>query len=79
VRSSGYAALETTPEAARRWGEHMREAFSHSLLQEADSWYMGANVPGKKRELLYYPNTQAFLRACREEAANGYPGFEFGG
>jgi len=77
TRASGYATLEATPEAAERWGEHMRATFSQTLLYQADSWYMGANIPGKKRELLYYPNTHGYLGACREEAAAGYPGFKF--
>jgi cyclohexanone monooxygenase len=76
VRDSGHSRIEATAEAARVWGEHMREEFSDSLLHEADSWYVGANVPGKKRELLYYANTQKYLKLCHDVASAGYRGFQ---
>ncbi len=78
VRDSGYTRIEATPQAARVWGEHMREEFADSLLHLADSWYVGANVPGKQRELLYYANTQKYLKLCRDVATNGYRGFQIG-
>lgn len=78
VRREGFSRFEATTHAAQVWGEHMREEFASSLLHLADSWYVGANVPGKKRELLYYANTQKYLKLCRDVAVNGYRGFQFG-
>lgn len=77
LRERNQQVFETTDNAAIAWGDHMREAFSDSLLHLADSWYVGANVPGKKRELLYYANTLKYLSLCDEVAANGYSGFRF--
>jgi cyclohexanone monooxygenase len=47
-----------------------------TLFPKADSWYMGANIPGKPREMLMYPGglpryLETF-QACRER---GYEGF----
>ena len=40
------------------------------------SWYMGANIPGKPRELLNYPGgVPMYLQMCKASAANGYEGF----
>ena len=36
---------------------------------------MGANVPGKHRQLLYHFGVQEYLNFCRESAAKGYSGF----
>ena len=36
---------------------------------------MGANIPGKHRQLLNYPGLQEYLAFCRESAENGYAGF----
>jgi cyclohexanone monooxygenase len=50
-----------------------------TLFPRADSWYMGANVPGKRREMLNWPGgLQLYLAACRESAAAGYQGFVLG-
>jgi cyclohexanone monooxygenase len=56
----------------------MRAEFSASLLHQADSWYVGANVPGKARELLYYANAQKYLREIRAAAQADYAGFRIG-
>jgi cyclohexanone monooxygenase len=76
LRHNGLSRIEATPEAERAWGEHMAELAEATLFPEATSWYMGANIPGKKRELLLYPGgLPAYLVKCREAAEHGYAGF----
>jgi cyclohexanone monooxygenase len=76
LRRKGLRRIEATPSAERAWGEHMAELTGATLFPEAASWYMGANVPGKKRELLLYPGgLPAYLARCRETAERGYVGF----
>jgi cyclohexanone monooxygenase len=42
----------------------------------ADSWFMGANTPGKKRTfLLYAGGSPAYRQKCEEVAVKGYEGF----
>jgi len=46
------------------------------LRTKADSWFVGANIPGKARVLLGSPDSAPVARAKRAQvAANGYEGF----
>ncbi len=57
--------------------QHVAEVGSMTLFPKADSWYMGANVPGKPRVFLpYIGGVGAFREKCDEVAADGYEGFE---
>jgi cyclohexanone monooxygenase len=75
LRQHGVTRLEATGEAADAWGRHIDEIAARTLLRLADSWYMGANIPGKRRQLLYHPGVQEYLAHCRDSAARGYAGF----
>ena len=56
--------------------EHANELGSLTLLSDAKSWFMGSNIPGKKRAILLYANTApAYRQKCAEVAAKGYEGF----
>jgi cyclohexanone monooxygenase len=47
-----------------------------TLFPLANSWYMGANVPGKARIFMpYIGGFPAYQKKCAEVAANGYEGF----
>lgn len=78
LHETGYSRIEATPDAADAWNRHMDEVAAQSLLPLADSWYMGANVPGKPRQLLHHPGVQEYLAFCRDSAAKGYEGFVIG-
>jgi cation diffusion facilitator CzcD-associated flavoprotein CzcO len=76
LRENGYAQIEATAEAEDAWVEHVAEVGSLTLFPKADSWYMGANVPGKPRVFLpYVGGVGLFRQKCDEVAANGYEGF----
>ena len=80
LRDGGHARIEAKTDAETAWREQVEFIASLSLFPRADSWYMGANVPGKRREMLNWPGgLQLYLEQCREEAQNGYPGFDLGG
>ncbi len=56
--------------------QHVAEVGSITLFPQADSWYMGANVPGKPRVFLpYIGGVGVFRQMCDEVATNGYEGF----
>ena len=76
MRDNGVTRVEATDAAAEAWSEHIREIAAGSLLPQADSWYMGANVPGKRRELLFHPGVPDYMKRCNAIAAKGYDGFE---
>lgn len=72
----GLTRVEATPEAEAAWREQVHGIASMTLFPRADSWYMGANIPGKPREMLNWPGgLQLYLTACRDAAADGYRGF----
>jgi len=76
VREKNFQRIVPTPEAEEAWVEHANELGSHTLLSDAKSWFMGSNIPGKKRAILLYANTApAYRQKCAEVAAKGYEGF----
>ncbi|BCR91442.1 flavin-containing monooxygenase [Aspergillus chevalieri] len=54
MKERGVESIEPTQAAAEQWREHVLVASTYTLLPKADSWYMGANIPGKRREPLIY-------------------------
>ena len=76
MREKGYSSIAPTPEAEQAWVEHAAELASLTLLSDAKSWFMGSNIPGKKRALLLYANSAPNYRAkVAEVAAKDYEGF----
>ena len=75
MRDNGYTRIDTDPAAEQRWGEHVNATANRTLFPKANSWYMGANVPGKTRMfMLYVQKIGIYRRECDEIAAKGYEG-----
>jgi cyclohexanone monooxygenase len=69
-------AIEATPEAEEGWVAHVNEVANMTLYPQANSWYLGANVPGKPRVFMPYPGGVGIYRdLCNAVAAKGYEGF----
>jgi hypothetical protein len=52
--------------------QHSQDCAAITLFPSADSWYMGANVPGKPRVFLpYVGGVDAYRKACDEVVARG--------
>jgi cation diffusion facilitator CzcD-associated flavoprotein CzcO len=76
MRRQGATRIEATEEAEEAWVDHVRQVAEGTLYPLANSWYLGANIPGKKR--VFMPYVGGFLpyrQRCDEVAANGYEGF----
>jgi len=76
----GAATIEATPEAEEEWVAHNQELANGTLFPTADTWYMGANIPGKPR--VFMPNLDfvgPYRAKCDDIAASDYPGFAFSG
>ncbi|MCZ8381259.1 NAD(P)/FAD-dependent oxidoreductase [Mycobacterium sp. CPCC 205372] len=72
----GYAAIEATKEAVDGWGMELARRAEATLFTKANSWYMGANVPGKPRVfMLFIGGFGVYLDICAEVADAGYKGF----
>ncbi|MSQ07592.1 MAG: NAD(P)/FAD-dependent oxidoreductase [Dehalococcoidia bacterium] len=76
VRNHQFSRISPTPQAEAAWTQHVAEAGAKILRTQADSWFVGANIPGKARALLTSPDSAPVMRAKRAEvAAKGYEGF----
>ncbi|MBB5912977.1 cation diffusion facilitator CzcD-associated flavoprotein CzcO [Nocardia transvalensis] len=76
TRRAGIARVEARAEAAAEWTTHLGEVAERTLFVRADSWYLGANVGGKKRVFMpYLGGFGAYRRRCDAEREDGYPGF----
>ena len=76
MRERGHGAIEATPEAEDEWVAHVGEVASHTLYPTCNSWYLGANVPGKPRVFMPYLGFPPYVEKCNAVAANHYEGFE---
>ena len=80
LRDGGHATMEPTVAAQRAWMEHVSQVANATLFPRADSWYVGANIPGKPRVFPWYVGGCGPYRAkCDEVAAAGYQGFTLDG
>jgi cyclohexanone monooxygenase len=69
-------AIEAEVEAEDRWVDHVNDVANLTLFPQANSWYMGANVPGKPRVFMpYIGGLPRYREICDEVAADGYRGF----
>jgi cyclohexanone monooxygenase len=76
LRGHGHTAIEATAEAQEQWVKHVNEVGHLTLYPLANSWYMGANVPGKPRIFMpYIGGVGAYRQHCDAVAARGYEGF----
>lgn len=77
MRKNGTKCINATHVSEEAWADGVREIANKSLLPSAKSWYMGDNIPGKKREcLIYLGGVPTYYKTISDCAANGYEGFE---
>jgi len=80
LRADGMSTIEPTGTAEAGWMTHVNDCADITLYPTADSWYMGANVPGKPRGFLpYVGGVDAYRGACDEVVACDYLGFRRSG
>ncbi|MGY1761416.1 flavin-containing monooxygenase [Geodermatophilus sp. SYSU D00779] len=76
LRQQGLTTIEPSQQAQDEWVDHVNLIASHTLYPKANSWYMGANVPGKPRVFMPYAGgVGEYRKKCDQIAADGYPGF----
>jgi cyclohexanone monooxygenase len=78
MQSRGLQVAEPQPAAEEHWVGHVNEVASGTLFPTTNSWYMGANIPGKPRVFLPYVGGFAtYTQICEEIVAQDYKGFDF--
>jgi cyclohexanone monooxygenase len=76
MRDRGLDAMEAHKDAEDQWVDHVNEVAHTTLYPQANSWYMGANIPGKPQIFMpYIGGVGVYRQICNDVAAKGYEGF----
>jgi cyclohexanone monooxygenase len=76
VRDRNLDTMEATKQAEDNWVAHVNEVAHGTLYPRANSWYMGANIPGKPQIFMpYIGGVGVYRQICNGVAAKGYEGF----
>ncbi|MGF1597904.1 MAG: flavin-containing monooxygenase [Acidimicrobiales bacterium] len=74
--TEGHELIEPERAAEAAWVDHVNEVAAPTMFMRADSWYLGANIPGKPRVFMPYCGGMGpYRQRCAEVVANGYEGF----
>ncbi len=74
----GFALIDANEDAQVAWAHEVANMAEKTLYIKANSWYMGANVPGKPRVfLMYIGGLDNYVNRCDQIVQGGYVGFNF--
>ncbi|MEX2293461.1 MAG: NAD(P)/FAD-dependent oxidoreductase [Acidimicrobiales bacterium] len=77
LRTTGHATIEATVVAQDQWVDYVNMVADFTLFPTCNSWYLGANVPGKTRVFMPLPGFPTYVDQCNDIVADGYRGFAF--
>ena len=76
LRDHGLGRIEATKQAEDDWVKHVNQAADKTLFPLANSWFLGANIPGKPRVFMpYVAKIGLYRKECQQVADKGYEGF----
>ena len=76
IQKTHSTSIDPNVEAEDAWVGLVNDIGNQTLFPQANSWYVGANIPGKARVILpYLGGFKSYSQKCNEVAANGYEGF----
>jgi len=76
LRTNGRQSIEAMADAENEWVQHVNDVGHMTLYPQANSWYMGANIPGKPRIFMpYIGGVGVYRQKCDEVTTKGYEGF----
>ncbi|KAJ5179930.1 hypothetical protein N7492_003140 [Penicillium capsulatum] len=71
MQKEGITSLVPTQKAAAEWRDQVAIASQFTLYHKTDNWYMGSNIPGKRREpLIYLGGMQRWWKSCTDALAH---------
>jgi cation diffusion facilitator CzcD-associated flavoprotein CzcO/acetyl esterase/lipase len=80
LREAGFTTMEATETAQAGWARHMADCSMITLHRLANTWYTGANVPGKAQGVMPYTGGVGPYRSiCNEIVGRGMLGFKLTG
>lgn len=71
-----HRTIEALSQAQQQWVEFVNAVAAFTLFPTCNSWYLGANVPGKTRVFMPLPGFPGYVEQCAGVVADGYRGFE---
>ncbi|MDT3685697.1 MAG: DUF4242 domain-containing protein [Pseudorhodoplanes sp.] len=76
MRAQNLNHVVPTPVAEQEWTEHVYDVANGSVLGKmTNSWFFGANTPGKPRRVtIYAAGARKYREHCDDVASAGYPG-----
>jgi cyclohexanone monooxygenase len=78
MRARGMSTVDPDIAAEDAWVEYNDEVAHRTLRYDCASWYLGSNIPGKKRVFMpFVGGLPAYIRKCEEVVATDYEGFNF--
>lgn len=76
LREKGLSRIEASDDAQNSWVIHNNEVANSTLYPKANSWYMGANIPGKPKIFMpYVGGCERYTEEILRIANDGYSGF----
>lgn len=82
AKANGITRIEVDPAAAAGWAEMCEKLQAGTLLPQGvatRSWFLGANIPGKRnRTLFFFGGVHAYNAELQKSIDEGFPGFVFG-
>jgi cyclohexanone monooxygenase len=79
LRDNRYERIEPTLESQDAWVEFVNTVANFTLFPSCNSWYLGANVPGKPRVFMPLLGFPMYVEKCDDVASKGYEGFALSG
>jgi len=77
LREQGLGAVEPTADSEEAWANEVSALANITLFPRTDSWWTGANIPGKPRYFSVYLGGSIYYQRISDMADKGYEGFVF--
>ena len=75
MSQQGYDRIQASAEAEAEWVQHVNRVADETLYTSCNSWYLGANIPGKPRVFMPLVGFPPYAEKCRQVVEQGYQGF----
>ncbi len=75
LRERGAATIEPEADAEAYWVDYVNAVANLTLFPTCNSWYLGANIPGKTRVFMPLPGFPPYVEICEDVASDNYRGF----
>ncbi|KAF4339205.1 steroid monooxygenase [Fusarium beomiforme] len=75
LRAEKILSIEASTEAADAYSQKHLQIYDQSLMKETPSWWNGSNIPGKKREPLFWVGGLQGWRALTLEGLKGWSNY----